>query len=58
MSKNLFEFMKLSVLDDLSHQHNRLVGLITTNLVSFGYSTFMGTKYNIGMWAWTFLLDQ
>jgi hypothetical protein len=38
---NLFEFMKLGVLDDSSHQHNyRLVGLIIDGLILLNYSTF------------------
>jgi len=38
---NLFEFMKLGVLDDSSHQHNyRLDGLIIDGLILLDYSTF------------------
>jgi hypothetical protein len=37
---NLFEFMKLGVLDDSSHQHNyRLVCLIIDGLILLNYST-------------------
>ncbi len=37
---NLFEFMKLGVVDDSSHQHNyRLVGSIIDGLILFDYST-------------------
>jgi hypothetical protein len=37
--KKLFEFMKLSAIDDLSHQHNKLVGLIIIKLIPFDCST-------------------
>jgi hypothetical protein len=37
---NLFEFMKLGVLDDSSHEHNyRLVCLIIDGLILLNYST-------------------
>jgi hypothetical protein len=48
--------MKLSVFDDLSHQHNRLVSLIATSLVSFGYLAYGNQVQH--WYAWMDFLAQ